>query len=280
VPADHIPSLSSRRLGRALQALREQRRLSCDQAASAAGHEAIWLIQVEVGQDQITVEELRGLLDLYAVGDDDVRRDLVDLVGLAGGPSWVRRHAGWLDELERDFIVLESEASAVRAFGIPLIPELLRTEGYARAFFTAVRLPGAVASVDQQMDLLLSRQRHEGNGTRRRLHAVLDETAILQPVGGEHTMRGQLRHLVEQAAHDDTVLQLIPREVGAHPGLDGSFHILDFADPHEPSVSISHSALGPLVSYVDLDDHFHKLEQVALSPADSLFFIEQALDEL
>jgi hypothetical protein len=281
MPREHVPSLSSRRLGRRLRALREARDITCDRAAAELGYEPLWLVQIEVGQDQITVDELRGLLDLYSVRDDAARDELIELARRCGGPDWLQPHLGWLSELERDLIILESEAAAIRAYGILLVPELLRTEPYARAILTGVRLPTATTTVDQELDLLLGRQRHHRNERpRRRLHVILDESAITRHVNEVETMAGQLRYLVEQGKLEHTTVQLIPREVGAHIGLDGSFHILDFADPSEPSVSISHSALGPLLAYVDLDDRFEKLTKVALGPADSLFMIEQALNDL
>ncbi|MBC6461322.1 helix-turn-helix domain-containing protein [Actinomadura sp. HBU206391] len=279
MPGEHVSSVSSRRLGRELRGLREAREISCDRAAAELGRAPIWLVEIESGHERITVAELRGLLDLYAVTDEGTRDHLTDLAHRCGGPAWLKRHTGWLSELERDFIILESEATNVRAYGIGLIPDLQRTEAYARATYSAALLPGDTVTVEQRLDLLLSRQRHQTDGEPRRSHVVLDESAISHPIGGAQTMLGQLRHLAEHARQDHAVVQLIPREVGAHPGLDGSFHILDFSVPAEPSVSISQSALGPLLSYVPLDDHFQMIADVALSPADSLFLIEQAIGE-
>jgi transcriptional regulator with XRE-family HTH domain len=278
---NHVPSLSSRRLGRRLRVLREARGITCDRAAAALGNEPVWLVQVEIGQDQITTGELRRLLDLYEVTDEAARAELVELAGRCGGPGWLQPHVRWLSELERDLIILESEAGAIRAYGILLIPELLRTEAYARVILTGVRLPTATTTVEEELDLLRGRQRHHREQRpRRRQHVILDESAITRHVNDVKTMAGQLQYLIEQAKLEHTTIQLIPREVGAHVGLDGSFHILDFTDPSEPSVSISHSALGPLLAYIDLDDRFDKLTKVALGPADSLFMIEQALGDL
>lgn len=280
MPGQYVPSVSSRRLGRELRALREDIGIGIAAAAAALGRDPIWLVQIEVGQERISVDDLLRLFEVYGVSDDSVRGGLVELATRSGGPSWLRPHVPWLKELERDFIVLESEASAVRAFGIMLIPDLMRTEAYARTIITAIRLPGAPVTVEQELDLLLSRQRHRVAGCGRRLHVIVDEQAVRRPVGDREIMAGQLRHLVERGRHDDAVVQLIPYEVGAHAGLDGAFHILDFGMPDEPSVSVSHSALGPLLSRVDLDGQFTQLERVALGPADSLFMIEQVLDEL
>lgn len=280
MPEDHVPSTTSRQLGRELRELREGLGLPCERAAAELGRDPMWLVQIECGQSQIALTDLQALLELYAVADEGVRADLVALANRSGGPAWLKPHTGWLSELERDFIILESEASAVRAFGILLIPELLRTEEYARAICSGIRLPQVTATFEQELDLLAHRRRHQVDGLRRRLHVILDESAICQLVGGKATMRGQLAHLIEQAGQEHTTIQLIPREVGAHAGLDGSFHILDFPRPSEPSVSISHSALGPLLAFIELDGHFEKLEHTALPPAESLFMLEQALSEL
>lgn len=277
---EHVPNVSSRRLGRELRTLREARRIPCDEAAAMLGRDVMWLVQIEIGQDQIVVDDLLGLLNLYAVTDEGTRAGLAELAVRAAGPAWLKPHAGWLTDVQRDFIILESDANSVWAFGIPLMPDLLRTEPYARMIATATRLPGSPGSVDEEVDLLLHRQGHHVTGQVRAIHVILDESAITRFVARPDLMRGQLQHLLDRVEQGHTVVQLIPHEVGAHVGLDGAFHILGFPGDAEPNVSISHSALGPLQSYIELDDHFGQLEEVALSPADSLFMIEQALGEM
>src|SRR5438034_832147 len=59
-----------------------------------------------------------------------------------------------------------------------------------------------------------------------RLWAITDEAALHRPVGGPGVMRAQLAHLAESAELPQVTLQALPYAVGAHPGMAGSFVIL------------------------------------------------------
>jgi hypothetical protein len=65
---------------------------------------------------------------------------------------------------------------------------------------------------------------------------VLDEPVVSRPVGGPDVMREQLRHLIELSTRPNTTLtlQVLPLSVGAHPGMNGPFVILEFQGPKDP----------------------------------------------
>ena len=69
-----------------------------------------------------------------------------------------------------------------------------------------------------------------------RLWSVMDESALRRVVGGRELMRDQLEHLVEQSQLPHVTVQVIPFEMGAHPGLNGQYAILEFPDTADSSV--------------------------------------------
>ena len=66
---------------------------------------------------------------------------------------------------------------------------------------------------------------------RRHFHCILDEGALHRPIGGPAVMRAQMERIIEVADLPKVTFQLIPLDVGAHPALDSTFVILQFAEP-------------------------------------------------
>jgi hypothetical protein len=65
---------------------------------------------------------------------------------------------------------------------------------------------------------------------------VLDEAALRRVVGGRQVMREQLENLAEMSQLPHVTVQVLPYEVGAHPGLNGQYAILEFPDAADSSV--------------------------------------------
>ncbi|MFB9235694.1 DUF5753 domain-containing protein [Plantactinospora siamensis] len=53
--------------------------------------------------------------------------------------------------------------------------------------------------------------------------AVLDYTVLERPVGGAKVMRDQLLHLLAVGDRPRVHLHVVPRGIGAYPGLNGAF---------------------------------------------------------
>jgi hypothetical protein len=66
---------------------------------------------------------------------------------------------------------------------------------------------------------------------------ILEEEALKRPVGGPAVMRAQLLHLLAAAKDPAIAIRVLPTAHGAHAGPDGSFSVLDFADPADPAVA-------------------------------------------
>jgi hypothetical protein len=103
------------------------------------------------------------------------------------------------------------------------------------------------------------------------LWAIIDEAAARRRVGGPDVMRGQLARLDQAAAAPNITVQAIPFDAGAHPGMDGSFVVLEFPDPADQSIVYTESAAGGL--FLEQDEEirryilmFEHLRAAALRP--------------
>jgi Domain of unknown function (DUF5753) len=106
-------------------------------------------------------------------------------------------------------------------------------------------------------------------------------------VGGAATMREQLDWLIRARGQQNVTVQVIRSSIGAHPGMDGSFVILDFADPDyfAPVVYLEQSASDGLyleepeeiARYTLMFDH---LRAIALGPDESVSLMEAIKDQL
>src|SRR3954447_1261385 len=167
MPVDYrAPNINARRLGLHLRQLREALELSYDAAAVQVGCDVTWLIRVETGFEPVTPDQVRMVLDRYHVPPHRIRTVLVDLASRTAGPPWLAAHVGRMKALVRDLLTLESEAPTIHTFGIHVMPELVRTEAYARMIFEW-QIPEV--DPDLEWDLLNSRQRHRPGGLPRTL---------------------------------------------------------------------------------------------------------------
>lgn len=93
----------------------------------------------------------------------------------------------------------------------------------------------------------MSRQAVLGRETPLRLWTIVDEAALHRPVGGKDVMVAQLDHLAEAGTElPHVTLQVIPYDVGGHPGMPGAFAILQFDEPETGDVVYMENRSGDL----------------------------------
>jgi hypothetical protein len=162
----------------------------------------------------------------------------------------------------------------VRAFGFQVVPDLARTEAYARLLYDNRLLPDDHPEADWA--LLEARQRHRPGGEPRTLDVIIDRVAVAEAPGRHRAVwREQVEHLLalSRAGHR---VRVVPRSVGAYVGLDGPFEIYEvsaFGD----RLGIVHWPDGLGMSAADLTPRWHMIEEVALDPADSALLLNDVL---
>ncbi|AWW40866.1 XRE family transcriptional regulator [Streptomyces sp. AS58] len=274
----HGPAVRRRKLGAELRTLRARAGLTSGDAARLVGWHQSKVSRIETGASGVKPADVRLLLDAYGVTDPQLRELLLMLAGTGGAHGrdhWWHAYRGVLPPTYRDFISLESQASAMRTLETSVVPGLLQTPEYARAVTRA-----AVEGLDEdRLDALVEVRLARQDVLRAQrplvLSAVLDEAVLHREVGGPEVMARQLERLVEAARLPQVRLQVLPFAAGAHIGITGPFVIFSFPRTSDLDVVV----LDHLTSSLYLErkedveaytEAFNALRVRALSPEDSL----------
>ncbi|CAL9376521.1 helix-turn-helix transcriptional regulator [Streptomyces levis] len=277
----HGPAVRRRKLGAELRALRAAAGLTSGEAARLVGWHQSKVSRIETGTSGVKPADVRLLLDAYRVADTQLRDLLMVLAGsddTGGRHHWWHAYRGVLPPTYRDFISLESQASAMRTLETTVVPGLLQTPEYARAVTRAAVEGLPEDRLDTLVEVRLARQDVLRADPPLELSAVLDEAVLRREVGGPGVMARQLERLVEAARLPQVRLQVLPFAAGAHIGVTGPFVIFSFSSTSDLDVVV----LDHLTSSLYLErkedlqaytEAFNALQIHALSPEDSLDFI-------
>jgi hypothetical protein len=111
-----------------------------------------------------------------------------------------------------------------------------------------------------------------------RLWAIIDESALNRSFGSAETKREQLRRLIDTAPLDHVDIQILPTAAGFHPGLSGSFVILDY----EQDPSLVYREISPSSVYLEGPEQvaerrrvFEHLSATALGPEESIAYLRR-----
>ncbi|MBW8819986.1 MULTISPECIES: helix-turn-helix transcriptional regulator [unclassified Streptomyces] len=277
----HGPAVRRRKLGAELRALRTSAGLTSGEAARLVGWHQSKVSRIETGASGVKPADVRLLLDAYRVGDTNLRELLLVLAGSdesAGRHHWWHAYRGVLPPTYRDFISLESQASAMRTLETSVVPGLLQTPEYARAVTRAAVDGLDDERLDALVEVRLARQDILRAQPPLELSAVLDEAVLRREVGGPEVMSRQLKRLLEAARLPQVRLQVLPFTAGAHVGITGPFVIFSFPRTSDLDVVV----LDHLTSSLYLErkedlqaytEAFNTLRIHALSPEDSLDYL-------
>jgi len=221
------PTLRRRRLGAELKRCREAAGLTQEQVSRRFEWHAAKVTRIETAKVSVTPRDVRDLLDAYDVHDREFRDAMVEMARSSRERAW---WAEYRDIVQPgSFISLEAEASAMRNWEPVVLPGLLQTEPYMRALFSAAAETGRQMRIDRAVALRRARQRRLMTGDYPlELFAIIDESVIHRPIGGESVMAEQLRHLIAVSELPTVTLQILPYSVGAHSMLGTSLAILEF----------------------------------------------------
>jgi hypothetical protein len=233
--------------------------------------------RIETGETIADTHLIRSMMDVY----DQYDGDLMELARQAKRPGWWTTYG----IRDRGFFGLETDADEELELALLHVPGLLQTEAYMRAVFSNGRLKRTKKQLGNQIDARLIRQaRLTDEEAPLALHAIIDETALRKPIGGREVMRAQLQHLVDAAELANVTIQVLPDELGDHPGTDGAFIVLEFEDPEDPSLLYVEYSTGAIhvqktEEVMDAKLLFGKLHSLALAPAESVDFIQRVAEQ-
>lgn len=142
-----------------------------------------------------------------------VKADEVFETGEAFYELWRRCTRAALLEGFEEFADCEGRCRRLRTFELGVIPGIFQTPAYAAALETAAVQRGSITPVqaDERIAYLAARQRRLlEQKTPPIIHAVMDESCLMRPVGGQAVMRGQLDHIEELASRPYITIQIAP----------------------------------------------------------------------
>ena len=279
------PTARLRRLASELRRLRAAAGLSRDEVSERTGINTTTLFRLESARARPQARTLAALLDLYQV-PDAVRPDLISLSRQAGEQTWLQMPTSGLPEEYTTYISFEAEADALLNYESLFIPGLLQTEAYARAALRAGLPTAGKEEIDGLVQARISRQ--EGVLARDkplRLWAIVDEAVLHRRVGGAVVTKAQLARLAGAAELPHITLQVIPYDVGGHPGMMGSFVIMQFGEPVAADVVYIETMAGDLFleQETDLSRYraiFEHLRALALPPQASAALIASIAQDM
>lgn len=228
------PTVRRRRLGQELRRLRELKGMTAEEVAERLLVSQSKISRLENGRRSISQRDVRDLCGVYEVEDHRIVDSLMQMAKDSRQQGWWHSFG---DIPYSVYIGLETDAASLRVYDPQVVPGLLQTKQYAEALIAGALPETAQTEIEKRVQVRMRRQERISTGENPlRLWTVLDEAALRRVVGNRSLMRDQLEQLVEQSQLPHVTVQVIPFDMGAHPGLNGQYAILEFPDAADSSV--------------------------------------------
>ncbi|SOD85845.1 helix-turn-helix transcriptional regulator [Streptomyces sp. Ag109_G2-15] len=228
------PTVRRRRLGQELRRLRELKGMTAEEVAERLLVSQSKISRLENGRRSISQRDVRDLCGVYEVEDQRIVDSLMEMARDSRQQGWWHTFG---DIPYSVYIGLETDAESLRVYEPQLVTGLLQTRAYAEALVQGALPETSTAEIEKRVQVRMRRQeRITAESNPLRLWVVLDEAALKRVVGSKLVMREQLEHLIEMSQLPHVTVQVLPFEVGAHPGLNGQYAILEFTDAADSSV--------------------------------------------
>jgi hypothetical protein len=274
-------SVRQRRVSAELRALRQAKRLTCQQVADALDWSVSKVSRMETGVRGLFPDDVAAMLG-YLEAPSKLRDELLTLVREGEKPNWIQIGSG-LPKHWKNLLRMEADATAIYNYEPLVVPGLLQTSDYARAIIGAGNLDLSEGVVDHFVRSRMGRQALLSRSDAPMLTVMMDEMVLRRPIGGMGCMHGQLQHLITMARRPRVEIQVVPFGVGANPGMEGPMMIMEFdAQPTLVYVEIR-CASGFLEEPAELRRAkvaWRGLRSMALSPDDSVRLIAEIAGEL
>ncbi|RST16591.1 XRE family transcriptional regulator [Streptomyces sp. WAC05374] len=228
------PTVRRRRLGQELRRLRELKGMTAEEVAERLLVSQSKISRLENGRRSISQRDVRDLCGVYEVEDHRIVDSLMQMAKDSRQQGWWHAFG---DIPYSVYIGLETDAASLRVYEPQVVPGLLQTRQYAEALITGALPESSAADIEKRVNVRARRQERVREAeTPLRLWAVIDEAALRRVVGDKQLMIEQLEHLLDQSHLPHVTVQVLPFEMGAHPGITGHYAILEFPDASDSSV--------------------------------------------
>ncbi|WP_031481291.1 helix-turn-helix domain-containing protein [Streptomyces bicolor] len=258
-----------RRFAEEVRALRERKGVSLRELAAELGWDWSMLGKLERGQTLGSPEVAQALDEYY--GTPGLLLALWELA--VADPARFK-------EQYRRYMLLEAEAVSLWHFAVSILPGLLQSDGYASEVLATGGIKGE--ELAQQVEARVGRRALLLGEDAPTFRSILSEAVLRTPARDAKAWRDQLEHLAEVAERPHVTLQVLPLGAGLH-GLVGTA-VMFLRLPEGRTVAYTETAYhGELVEenreVERLQRAYDSMRDLALSPAESLKFIGQMLEE-
>ncbi|MGW4795043.1 helix-turn-helix domain-containing protein [Nonomuraea sp. NPDC004297] len=212
------------RFGYELRMARENAGLTQAQLGQKSGYHPNAIGMFERAERRVKAEFARRVTEALGLDPDALTRYLP----VGSRETIFKTLVPWLE--------IEAGARELWTWEPTMVPGLLQTPDYTRAIVAGK--PGVTGEeIETAVRDRMARKEIFRRASPPTLYAVLDESILHRPIGGESVTRDQLAFLIEVARHPITI-QILPFSAQVTAGLLGG-------------CLIAHSATGPTAAYID-----------------------------
>jgi transcriptional regulator with XRE-family HTH domain len=281
------PAVQGRRLRTALKDARQQAELTLDQVAAELGVSPSKIVRMESGDVQISVPDLRSMLDLYKITDPRKVAEFDSMARAAKTPRapqlrpWWRQYRDVASQRYLQYVQLEQAGTAAMHFQPQFIPGLLQTRDYASALIRQLGREVTEERANRLLELRMERQQKLLDQPEPpTLSFVVDESAVYRQVVSAEAMEEQIRHLIKMAGRPNITIQIFRFSARPLPGMQTPFVIIQFSDPADSDALFLESPRSDTVVAKDQDEvgryrhAFEGLQQASLPGPESVKFLD------
>jgi transcriptional regulator with XRE-family HTH domain len=282
----HSPVVQRRRLRAELRRARLEAGLTQEQVASAMDWSLSKLIRIENGTVNISTNDLKAILALYKITDEERTAGFIALSRGARERSWWSAYRDVASPRLLQMIEYEAASIITRNFQPLLVPGLLQTEEYALSVYRGLNPQESEERIESLVEVRMRRQELLSRPDAPLLFFVVDQAVVQREVGGKAAMRRQLSQMVELVAMPNVTIEVVPFGAGAHPGLLGSFQIYEFPDTADDDALWLEGPTGDLVSrdnpeeILSFREKFEQLRNISLGAEGSVKFLDARVKDL
>jgi transcriptional regulator with XRE-family HTH domain len=281
------PLLLRRRLRTELVTARLKKGFTQQHVAEAMEWSLSKMNRIEQAKTGISANDLRALLRLYEITDQDQAEELVAMAREARRtPWWRERYGDVAPSGLLDLIDYESAASAVNQFENMWVPGILQTEEYASA---ALRVFHDKKSAEKRLsdlvDLRTERRQLLKGDNAPIFSFILDEAVLSRLIVSPPVTRQQFMHLASVADLPNVTIQVVPFAAGPYRGMKGPFEVVQFMDAPDEKIVFLEGPRGDIISDEPKEteaylSYFKRFADLALGPSESVRLLTRIAKEI